>query len=77
MNPKYRIKVVTKGSETLYYPQVRKWYLWYSFHRTVSCAGGMTSEKVFYYTQAEAEQFTIQRIYSKQKPTITYLTPEL
>jgi hypothetical protein len=77
MKHKYRIKVVTKGSETLYYPQVRKSYLWHSFHRPVSSAGGMTSERVFYNAQAEAEKFIIQKIYSKQKPTITYITPEL
>jgi hypothetical protein len=77
MKHKYRIKAVTKGSETLYYPQVKKWYGWNYFHFPVSSAGGMTNERVFYNTQTEAEKFIIHKIYSKQKPIITYITPEL
>jgi hypothetical protein len=78
MKHKYRIKVVTKVNEpTRYYPQVKKWYGWCYFHSPVSSAGGMTSERVFYYNKSEAEQFIIQKIYSKQKPIIKYITPEL
>jgi hypothetical protein len=77
MKHKYRIKVVTKGSETLYYPQVRKWYGWNYFHHHVLAVGGMATERVFYYNKSEAEKFIIQKIYSKQKPIITYITPEL
>jgi hypothetical protein len=77
MKHKYRIKVVTKGSETLYYPQIKKWYGWCYFHRPVSSAGGMTTEKLFYDNPAEVERFIIQKVYSKQKPTITYITPEI
>lgn len=67
---KYRLKVVKREKETLYVPQVRKFFIWWTIYY-----GGVLFTDDFYPLVESQEGFALERIEdhkNRQIKSITY-----
>jgi hypothetical protein len=72
---KFRTKVVEHNEgPSIYFPQIKRWYGWCYFYKSTMGAGGMISEKIYFYNLGDVTLFLLTKEKEKQRPTVSYIS---